>query len=137
VQIRMIEQDQIMRLRLEGDHANGPSIRDMLRKELMAADREGRNPWLRTMQYSDYPNNRDRIVFGVDPAAPGGDTHIANIGVSGMTAREVIADDWHVQTAQLDPRQHEQMQRWMNDMVEDQLMGRTDRPRRYAQSNNR
>jgi hypothetical protein len=137
VQIRMIEQDQIMRLRLEGDHANGPSIRDMLRKELMAADREGRNPWLRTMQYRDYPNDHDhRVFFSVDPAAPGADAaHVANLGVSGLTARQVIVDD--IQTAQLDPRQHEQMQRWMNDMVEDQLMGRTDRPRRYAQSNNR
>ena len=135
VQIRMIEQERMEKLRIDS-RGSGPSIRDMLRKEMLEADRTGRSPWLRTMHYRDYDwaDNRERVVFGVDHAQPGHETTvIVNAGITGRRADMVIMDDPDIHTAQLDPRQHEQMQRWMNDMVEEQLMGRTEpRARRHA-----
>lgn len=136
--LRLIEQDRMDRLRFDSRGIYGPSMAEMMRAEMRAEPREIGSPWLRTMHYRDADYIRDREVFyGVDPAAQLGEAvtvTVANRGVTGRTAESFIVDD--IVPPQLDARQVEQMSRWMNDMVEDQLMGRADpRPRRYA--NNR
>ena len=122
--------------------------RNMIRQDRLAAygtirdmievDRDrSRNPWLRTMRYRDFEN--DRMVFGYDQARVYGDEMTVTNNITGRHADMVIIDDPDIHaTAQLDPRQTAEMARWMNDMVERQLMGNFEQepmPRRYA--NNR
>ena len=132
------------------DEGNELSIneRNMIRQDRLAAygtirdmievDRDrSRNPWLRTMRYRDFEN--DRMVFGYDQARVYGDEMTVTNNITGRHADTVIIDDPDIHaTAQLDPRQAAEMARWMNDMVERQLMGNFEQepmPRRYA--NNR
>jgi hypothetical protein len=123
VQIRMIEQERMQKL-------SGLSMADMLRAE---REREGISPWRRTMQWRDY--DRERMMYLQEPVPVTNNLEdvVTEYTIRGRRADQVIIDDIH---PQLDARQQEQMARWMNDMVEDQLMGRTE-PRAPRYANNR